>query len=94
MILDRIKAGTVGVVFGVGAIGDHKDLYILKQTAACPEGIPLVAVDLVEGFPDGHTAPLEFDMHQRQSVDQNRHVITIVVPGTLIFTNHILIDHL
>ena len=57
-ILDGIVAGAVGVVLGICAVGDHENLHILVQTAARPERIPLIAVDLVERLPDGHPAPL------------------------------------
>ena len=57
-VLDGIVAGAVGVVLGIRAIGDHKNLHILVQAAARPERIPLIAVDLVERLPDGHPAPL------------------------------------
>ena len=57
-VLDGIVASAVGVVLGICAVGDYENLRILVQTAASPERIPLIAVDLVERLPDGHPAPL------------------------------------
>lgn len=91
---DGIEPGGVRVVFGVGAVGDDEDLHILKQAAARPEGVPLVAVDLVEGFPDGHAPALELHMDQGQAVDQNGHVIAVVVAGTLVPADGVLVDDL
>ena len=91
---DGIEPGGVGVVFGVGAVGDDEDLHILKQAAARPEGVPLVAVDLVEGFPDGHAPALELHMDQGQAVDQNGHVIAVVVAGALVPADGVLVDDL
>lgn len=51
----------VGVVFGVHAVADNKDLHILEQAAAYPERIPMVAIDLVEGFLQPQTATLKFN---------------------------------
>ena len=89
-----VEAGGVGVVFGVGAVGNDKDLHILKQTAARPEGLPLVAVDLVEGFPDGYAPAFEFHMHQRQPIDQDGHVIAVVMAGALVPADGVLVDDL
>ena len=93
-LADGIEPGGVGVVFGVGAVGDDEDLHILKQAAARPEGVPLVAVDLVEGFPDGHAPALEFHMDQGQAVDQNGHVVAVVVAGPLVPADGVLVDDL
>ena len=93
-ILDGIVAGAVGVVLGICAVGDHKNLYILIQAAARPERIPLVAVDLVERLPDGHPAPLQFHMNQRKAVDQNRHIVAIIMPCAVCLFYLILVDDL
>ena len=93
-LADGVEPGGVGVVFGVGAVGDNEDLHILKQTAARPEGVPLVAVDLVEGFPDGHAPALEFHMDQGQAVDQDGYVVAVVVAGALVPADGVLVDDL
>ena len=93
-ILDGIVAGAVGVVLGICAVGDHKNLHILVQTTARPERIPLIAVDLVERLPDGHPAPLQFHMNQRKAVDQNRHIVAVIMPCAVCLFYLILVDDL
>ena len=93
-VLDGIVAGAVGVVLGICAIGDHKNLHILVQAAARPERITLVAVDLVECLPDGHPAPLQFHMNQRKAVDQNRHIVAVIMPCAVCLFYLILVDDL
>ena len=93
-ILDGIVAGAVGVVLGICAVGDHKNLHILIQAAARPKRIPLIAVDLVERLPDGHPAPLQFHMNQRKAVDQNRHIIAVIMPCAVCLFYLILVDDL
>ena len=60
----------VGKVFAVNAIGDDEDLHVLKESTLCPEGMTMVAVDLVERLLHLHTPPLEFDLHQWQAVNE------------------------
>ena len=91
---DGIISSGVGVILGVGAVGDDKNLHILKEAAPRPEGVPLVAVDLVKGLPDGHAPALEFDMYQRQAIDQNGHVVAVVVACPLRLAYLILVDDL
>ena len=43
-------AGGIGIILGVSAVGDNKQLDIFIETASCPEAFPLVAVYLVKGF--------------------------------------------
>ena len=93
-VLDGIIPGAVGIIFGIRAIGDHEDLSILKQTAARPEGIPLVTVDLIERLADSNAPPLQFHMHQREAVDQNSHVIAVIMLCALCLADLILIDDL
>ena len=93
-ILDGIVAGAVGVIFRVRAVGDHKNLHIFVQAAACPERIPLIAVDLVKRLPDGYPTPLQFHMNQRKAVDQNRHIVAVIMPRTVCLFYLVLIDDL
>ena len=93
-ILDSIVASAVGVVLGICAVGDHENLRILVQAAARPERIPLVAVDLVKCLPDGHPAPLQFHMNQRKAVDQNRHIIAVIMPCAVCLLHLVLVDDL
>ena len=91
---DGVKAGAVGIVLGVGAVGDDKNLHILEQATPRPEGIPLVAVDLVEGLSNGHSPAFQLNMYQRQAVDQHRHIVAVAVFGSLLLAYLILVDDL
>ena len=93
-ILNGIETGTVGVVLRIRTIRDNKDLSILKQPTSCPEGIPLVAIDLIEGFSDSNTSAFQFDMNERKSIDQNSNIISVIVLGSPCGTNHVLVDDL
>ena len=79
LLFDVAAAGGVGIILRVGAVGDDENLDIFKQAACCPEAVALVALDLVERLADGHTAPLELDMYQRQTIDEDGHVETVVL---------------
>ena len=72
-------AGGVGIVFRVRAVGNHKNLDVFKQAARGPKAVALAALDLVERRTDGHAAPLKLDMYQRQTVDEDGHVVARVV---------------
>ena len=92
---DTASTGGVGVVLRVGAVGDHEELDVLEQAGVGPEGLPLVAIDLVERLLQCDPAALEFDVHQRQAVDQNRHVVPVLPFDTAPFANGlVLVDHL
>ena len=93
-VLDVIKAGGIGIVFRIRAVGDHEDLHEFIQSAGCPEAVPLIAVNLVEGFPNGNAPTLQLDMDQRQTVDQHRHIIAVIVGSAFLGGNGILIDDL
>ena len=90
-LFNMAVAGRVGVVFCIRAIGDNENLYILIQTATSPKAVPLVTVDLVERLFDGHTAPLQFHMNQRQTVYQNRDIIAVIIVAAIL---HILVNDL
>ena len=84
-------SGGVGIILGVGAIGDHKNLHILIQAACRPEAVPLIAFNLIECFADSNAAAFQLHMDKRQTIDENGHIIACVVfaLGFLV-----LIDHL
>ncbi len=93
---DGGKARGVGVVLGVGSVGDNEDLHVLVQAAAGPEAVALVALDLVEGLLDGNAAALELDVHERQAVHQYRHVVAVLVGpflGVLVHHLHAVVVH-
>ena len=83
-----VGAGGVGVIFGVGPVGDNKDLDIFIQAAAGPETVPLVAVYLVEGFTELNTPSFEFNMDKREAIYQYAYVISGVVVAAFF---HILV---
>ena len=94
-LLQVLAPGGVGVVLGERAIGDDEQLNVLKQTAARPETVPLVPVDLVERLTDVHAPAFELDVHQRQPVDEDRHVVPVGIPGAaLTLADLVLVDDL
>lgn len=74
----REVSGTDGiaVVFGESPVADDKELYVFEQARACPEAVALIAVYLIEGLADIHASALEFDVRQRQAVDEDGRVIS------------------
>ncbi|MPN03120.1 hypothetical protein SDC9_150343 [bioreactor metagenome] len=50
-ILDSVIPGTIGIILGISSIGDNKNLHIFKQTAARPERVTLITVNLIKGLP-------------------------------------------
>ena len=93
-ILDMPQAGRVGVIFCVRSVGDNKNLHIVEQAAARPKAVALVAVDLIECLADSYPATLQLHMNQRQSVDENGHIVTVIVGSALCLRNGILVDDL
>ena len=93
-ILDMIETGGIGIILRICAVGDHENLHKLVKPAGCPEAIPLIAVDLIEGFPNGNAPALQLDMDQRQTVDQHRHIIAVIVGSAFLGRDGILIDDL
>ena len=89
-----IMARGVGIIFCIRAVGDDKNLNILKQTAAGKEAVALIAVYLIERLADRNSAPFQLDMNHRQTVDEHRHVIAVIVLGALALADLILVDDL
>ena len=85
------KTRRVAVVFRFGAVADDEHLHIIVEAAACPKRFAFVAVDLVEGFLQRHAATFQFAMHQRQAVDENRHIIAVGLGAAF---GHVLVEHL
>jgi len=83
--------GSVAVILRLCAVADNEQLYVFKQSAACPKTFAVVAVDLVERFLDIHTPAFQFHMHKRQAVHQYRHIVT-VFPYTSL--RRVLVDYL
>ena len=63
----------------MGSVGNHKDLHIFVQACTCPKAVPLIPVNLVEGFFQRHTPAFQFHMHQRQTVHQYGNIITVII---------------
>ena len=57
-VLDVIKAGGIGIILRIRTVGDHEDLHEFIQPAGRPKAVPLIAVDLIEGFPNGNSPAL------------------------------------
>ena len=93
-ILDMVETGGIGIILRICAVGDHENLHKLVKSAGCPEAIPLIAVDLIEGFPNGNAPALQLDMDQRQTVDQHCHIIAVIVGSAFLGRDGILIDDL
>ena len=91
---DGVPAGGVGIILGVGAVGDHKNLHILIQAAARPKAVPLVAVYLIKRLPNRHAPAFQLDMDQGQTVHQNRHIIAVVIPRPVLLVHGVLVDDL
>ena len=91
---DGVPAGGVGVIFGVRAVGDDKNLHIVIEAAACPEAVPLVTADLIERLPDGYAPALQLDMDQGKAVYQDRHIVAVVIPRPVLLANGVLVDDL
>ena len=88
-----LEAHGVGVVLGAGTVGDDEDLHVAEESVAgaCVEGVALVAVDLVESYAQFFAAPLEFDVHQGQAVDEDGDVVAV---GARAGVDRVLADHL
>ena len=56
-LIDMLPARRIAVIFRMSAVTNHKQLDIFKQPAACPKTVPLISIDLIEGFLQGHAAP-------------------------------------
>jgi len=74
-----------GIVLGVGAIGDDKYLYILKNTTSGPETISLISVYLIECLLELNAPSFEFYMHKWKSIDQNSDIISSIMATTCLY---------
>jgi len=90
------KTGGIGIVLGVGTIGDNEYLHIVEEGASHPEGLALVAVDLVEGLFDIDPTSFEFDMNEWQPIDEDGDVVaeTVLTCTSVGFVGFHLVDHL
>ena len=92
--MNSVPTGSVRIIFCVRAVGDNKNLDILKQTTSGEEAVALIAVDLIERLAYGNAAALELDMYHRQTVDKDSDIIAVIVLSALALADLILIDDL
>ena len=64
----------IGVIFGINAVTDNKQLDILEQATAYPECIPMVTVNLIKGFFQAQSTALKLNLYQWQAINQQRNV--------------------
>lgn len=90
-LLDMALACGIAVILGIGSVRYDEELHKLEQPAACPETLPLVAVDLIESLLDVYATPFQLEMNQRQTVHQYGNVVTVGACAVICF---VLIDDL
>ena len=73
---ERVVLIDVGTVLGHRGVGNHEQLDKPKQAT---EGEPSVAVNLVYCFVDFDTRTFQLRLHERQTVNQNGDIVTILV---------------
>ena len=86
-----VEACRVGVILGIGSVGNDENLNIFVQSATCPKTIPLIAVNLVERLFELDTSTLQLDMHKRQTIDKYGHIVAGIVVSLLLL---VLVDDL
>ena len=74
----------VGEIAGIRAVGDDEQLQVFEQRIPAVEALLAIAVDLVEGFTDRHPALFQLHLHQRQAIDENRHIIAVGMAACLL----------
>ena len=85
IIFDMLKSCCIRIILCMRTIGNYKQLHILIQSAACPKAVTLVSIDLIKRFSNCVPSFFKLDMHQRQSVYQNRHIITSIMLSAVFF---------
>ena len=98
-LTDMALARRIGIVLRIRPVRDHKNLDVLIEPCARPERIPLIAFDLVKRLTDLHAAPFQLQMHERQPVHEDRHIVAIrmcrrILPRPCTALHRILMDHL
>ena len=82
----------VGEVPGIAAVADDKKLQEAEQGfVVAVAGVVLVIDDLLHGVARADFQRLEFDLHDRQAVDEQNHVIAMVA---VLRIDAQLVDHL
>ena len=91
MSMYGVIADSIGIIFRVRTVGNHKDLNILIQTATSPKRLTLIPVNLQICSFQRNAPALQLYMNNRQAVAQNCHIITIGMQAAI---DLILIDDL
>ena len=63
MLFDSAEPRSIGIILGMGAVRNHKDLHIFIQTSAGPKAVPLIPVNLIESFFQRYAPAFQFHMH-------------------------------
>ena len=94
VLLLGVPSSAVRVVFGIRAIGDNKNLHILKQSAASLKRLTLITVNLIERLTNWNTTAFQLNMDERQTIDQHRNIITVIMLCALLPADGILMENL
>ena len=94
VLILSIISGRIGIIFSIRAIGDNKNLHILKQSAASLKRLTLITVDLIERLTNWNTTAFQLNMDERQAIDQHRNIITVIVLCALLPADGILMKNL
>ena len=73
--VEKLPVG-VGEILCVHAVGHDENLDVVEQPSI---GVLLVAHDLVDGLADVDSAPLQLDLHEREAVHEDGHVVAVLV---------------
>ena len=65
-------------ILGIDAIGNDKQLDVVIEARI---GMLLVTHHLIDGFAHVNAASLQFNLNQRQAIDENRYVKTVAIPS-------------
>ena len=90
-LFDSTYTGCVGIILGSRSVADNKKLNVFIKSAACPEGITLIAVNLIERFFQCNATPFQLHMNQRKAIDKYRNVIAVFEIAALL---GVLVNHL
>ena len=73
---ERVVLVDIGTVLGHRGVGNHEQLDKPEQAT---EGEPSVTVNLVHCLVDFDTRTLQFRLHERQTVNQDGNIVTVLV---------------
>ena len=73
--VEKLPVG-VGEILCVHAVGHDENLDVVEQPSV---GVLLVAHDLIDSLADVDSAPLQLDLHEREAVHEDCHVVAVLV---------------